>query len=109
QKKSVISAKSSISLQRERISLTPITACIRAACLPASLALFALPGVTFAGPEGGQVSAGQGNISKPDTNTTVINQQSHNLSINWNSFNVKQQELVQFNQPSKAATALNRI
>ncbi len=80
---------------------------MRAACLPAGLVLAFNPAV--AGPEGGNVVGGTGNISNPDSSTTVINQQSHNLAINWQSFNVAQQELVQFKQPSTTATALNRI
>ncbi len=86
--------------------LRPLARCIKAA-MPVSLLLGAGP--VLAGPEGGQVVAGQGQISRPDTNTTVINQQSHRLSLDWSSFNIAQNELVQFNQPSAQASALNRI
>ena len=89
------------------LRLNPLAAYIRAACIPASLVLSMNP--AFAGPQGGTVAAGQGKISKPNANTTLINQQSHNLSIDWQSFNIAQKELVHFNQPSKAANALNRI
>ena len=99
-----------IRIVREHNRLSPITACIRAACLPAGMAFLAFnAGMAYAAPQGGQVSGGQGNISTPDANTTLINQQSQNLSVNWQSFNVAKQELVQFKQPNKNATALNRI
>ncbi len=109
QKQSGSGAKPTIRLIRENIKLNPLAACIRAACLPASLALLTLPGIALAGPEGGEVVGGQGTISNPDVNTTLINQQSNNLSINWETFNISQQELVQFVQPSSTSTALNRI
>ena len=88
-------------------TLKPLAHYIRQASLPAGLLLTA--GTALAGPEGGQVVGGQGSISTPNANTTVINQQSARLAVDWTSFNVAQHELVQFNQPSKAASALNRI
>ena len=63
----------------------------------------------FAGPQGGQVVAGQGSIGNPNPTTTLINQQSNRLVIDWTSFNVAANETVQFNQPSVSAAALNRI
>ncbi len=96
--------------QTQRFSMTPIAACVRKVCLPAAGLFLSLnPGPVFAGPEGGQVTGGQGNISTPNTTTTVINQQSHHLAIDWTSFNVSADELVRFNQPSSKASALNRI
>ncbi|MBL3589273.1 MAG: filamentous hemagglutinin N-terminal domain-containing protein [gamma proteobacterium endosymbiont of Lamellibrachia anaximandri] len=76
--------------------------------LPASL-LLVQPGMVLAGPQGGQVVGGQGAISAPNTNTTLIQQQSHNLALEWQSFNVQAQELVRFQQPSASAAVLNRI
>ncbi|RLJ19752.1 hypothetical protein DJ030_08285 [bacterium endosymbiont of Escarpia laminata] len=76
--------------------------------LPASL-LLAQPGMVMAGPQGGQVVGGQGAISAPNANTTLIQQQSHNLALEWQSFNVQAQELVRFQQPSASAAVLNRI
>jgi len=52
---------------------------------------------------------GQGAISAPNANTTLIQQQSHNLALEWQSFNVQAQELVRFQQPSASAAVLNRI
>ena len=110
QKKASQIKKRSQLRQSHGSGMSPIARCVRQVCLPAaSLFLSLNPGVAFAGPEGGQVAAGQGVISTPNSTTTVINQQSHNLAVDWNSFNVKANELVQFNQPSAKASALNRI
>lgn len=110
-KQKAIQAKPRVSAKFARIPVMhPLAASVRKAYLPAAGLFLSLnAGVAFAGPEGGQVAAGQGNISSPNSTTTVINQQSHNLAIDWASFNVNTNELVQFNQPSAKATALNRI
>ncbi|MGH8441799.1 MAG: filamentous hemagglutinin N-terminal domain-containing protein, partial [Nevskiaceae bacterium] len=61
-----------------------------------------------AGPEGGQVVGGSGQISTEQI-ATVISQQSQNLAIDWTSFNVGANETVQFIQPNASAIALNRV
>ncbi|MHB8583704.1 MAG: two-partner secretion domain-containing protein, partial [Gammaproteobacteria bacterium] len=71
--------------------------------------LLASVNTAFAGPQGGQVVAGLGSIGNPNPTTTLINQQSNRLVIDWTSFNVAANETVQFNQPSVSAAALNRI
>lgn len=63
----------------------------------------------FAGPEGGQIVAGSGSISRPDAVSTLIHQSSERLGINWESFNVGENESVRFLQPSSSSVALNRI
>jgi filamentous hemagglutinin family protein len=63
----------------------------------------------MAGPSGGVVVEGQGSISTPTTNSTVIDQSSQNLQLNWGSFDVGASESVRFNQPSSKSVALNRI
>ena len=60
------------------------------------------------GPTGGAVVGGAGSITQKG-NSTVINQASNKLALNWNTFNVAANESVLFNQPSKSAVALNRI
>ena len=82
---------------------------VRAALLPAGMFLGMHSGLVFAGPQGGQVVAGSGAIANPNANTTVITQNSQNLAVDWQSFNVRANELVQFKQPGQTATALNRI
>ena len=64
--------------------------------------------VAHAAPGGGQVVAGSGHIGASG-NTTTITQQSQNLSLNWQSFNIAPQETVNFVQPSAAAVAVNHI
>ena len=76
--------------------------------LPAGLLLGMHTGA-IAGPAGGNIAAGTGTITAPDTTTTVVNQQSHNLTVNWDSFNLATNERVQFKQPSTQSQALNRI
>jgi len=71
------------------------------------LAMLQVP-LTYAAPTGGQVSAGAGTISQSGAATT-INQTSQNLAINWQSFNIDSNEVVQFNQPNSSSIALNRV
>ena len=74
----------------------------------ATLGLGALS-TAMAGPTGGVVVSGQGSISTPSTNTTVIDQSSQQLNVNWNTFNVAANENVQFHQPTSSSVAFNRI
>lgn len=62
----------------------------------------------YASPAGGNVVGGAGNISQSNL-TTTINQFSHRLAIDWQSFNVNQNESVNFHQPGRSSIALNRI
>src|SRR5690242_3067362 len=59
-------------------------------------------------PTGGTVVGGVGSISQ-NGNTTVINQISNKLALDWLTLNVGKDATVQFNQPSFTAVALNRI
>jgi filamentous hemagglutinin family protein len=52
---------------------------------------------------------GSGDISKVDVNTTLINQSSQHMAINWDSYNVAANETVRYVQPSASAISLNRI
>ncbi|NOX91876.1 MAG: filamentous hemagglutinin N-terminal domain-containing protein, partial [Gammaproteobacteria bacterium] len=61
-----------------------------------------------AAPQGGQVSAGSASIQSSG-NITQINQNSQQLVIDWNSFNVGVNESVNFLQPNSSAAVLNRI
>jgi filamentous hemagglutinin family protein len=60
------------------------------------------------GPTGGVVVGGSGTITQGG-NSTIINQASNRLALNWQTFNVGANESVLFNQPSRSAVALNRI
>jgi filamentous hemagglutinin family protein len=77
--------------------------------LPITLFFTFHAGPGYADPKGGVVTAGEGNISVPNETTTQVNQISQNLIVNWESFNVDANEVVEFNQPNTSAQALNRI
>lgn len=68
----------------------------------------AFPACALALPDGGQISAGSGNIGQNGTTLTVT-QTSPKLAINWQGFNISQGETVHFNQPGAGAVALNRV
>ncbi|MHB1183770.1 MAG: YDG domain-containing protein [Desulfobulbia bacterium] len=68
----------------------------------------AFPACALALPDGGQISAGSGNIGQNGTTLTVT-QTSPKLAINWQGFNISQGETVNFNQPGAGAVALNRV
>lgn len=59
-------------------------------------------------PENGDISAGTGSFQQVD-NQMTINQNSQNLSINWQSFAINTGETVKFSQPNANAIALNRV
>ena len=64
--------------------------------------------VAQANPSGGVVTAGTGSIDQT-ANTTTIHQSSQNLSLNWNSFNIGANDIVNYIQPSASSIAVNRI
>lgn len=88
--------------------MKPLAAHVRRALFP-GLIMGLHVGAAVAGPQGGTVVGGSGSIARPNANTTVIRQQSTNLAIDWQKFNVKSNEIVQFKQPGRNAQALNRI
>ena len=59
-------------------------------------------------PNGNVTIAGDISISS-DTQTMTINQQSDQAIIEWNSFNIGENNTVTFQQPSSSASALNRV
>ena len=68
----------------------------------------AFPACALALPDGGQISAGSGNIGQ-NGSTLTVTQTSPKLAINWQGFNIGQSETVHFNQPGTGAIALNRV
>jgi filamentous hemagglutinin family protein len=62
----------------------------------------------FASPTGGTVVGGEGSIDYQGANTT-INQSTDRMAIDWQTFNVGENESVQFIQPSRDSVSLNRI
>lgn len=62
-----------------------------------------------AAPQGGEITAGSGDIQTPNSTTTVVTQESQTLSINWESLNLNSNELLKFNQPGRDSISLNHI
>ena len=67
-----------------------------------------LAGQSYASPEGGQVVGGAGKIDQSGKET-VIRQQTERMAVDWQSFDVKADERVQFIQPGASSVALNRV
>lgn len=59
-------------------------------------------------PTGGAITAGSGSISQAG-NVMTVQQNTHKLIANWNSFNIGKDATVNFVQPSASSQALNRI
>lgn len=73
-----------------------------------SASLCAWP-VLAAGPEGETVAARNAAISRPDGQTTTINQFSQRAIVDWRQFHVSEDHTVNFIQPGADAVILNRI
>src|SRR3989338_9144832 len=72
------------------------------------LSLFGTLPSAFSLPQGGQVEEGDAAFESPDSST--LNITTSNLAIiNWNSFNIAQNETVNFYQPLSSSSVLNRI
>ena len=59
-------------------------------------------------PTGGQINSGSATFNQTG-NTLNINQNSQNLSTNWNTFNIGQDATVNFNQQNKSSVAINHV
>ena len=64
--------------------------------------------IVHSAPLGGQIVGGSGGINQSGLETT-IQQNSSALALDWQSFNINNNEAVQFIQPDKNAIVLNRI
>ena len=71
--------------------------------------LLIFPQTVLALPEGGQIAAGQGTINQPTPQDLVVNQNSNNLIVDWQGFNIGGAESVEFVQPGVDSVALNRV
>jgi filamentous hemagglutinin family protein len=80
----------------------------RTLCAGVFCAAVCIAALAEASPQGGQVTSGSGGISRSGT-TTIIQQNSETLGLNWASFNVASSETVNFVQPNSSALAVNRI
>jgi filamentous hemagglutinin family protein len=68
----------------------------------------ALDAPLIAAPTGGAVVKGSANISQ-NGSVTNVNQNSQNVSINWQGFSIGANETVNFVQPNSQSIALNRV
>ncbi len=67
------------------------------------------PTLVFALPQGGEVVSGTVGINSPNANNMAINQGSDQAIVNWQGFDIGQQESVTINQPSNNSVILNRV
>ena len=70
--------------------------------------LFCYPSYSHAGPTGGNIVGGSGSIDQSGL-TTTINQNTSSMAIDWNSYNLSSDEIVNYIQPSSTSISLNRI
>ncbi|WP_415891615.1 filamentous hemagglutinin N-terminal domain-containing protein [Neptuniibacter sp. PT8_73] len=89
-------------------SKTAISTFVKSAMVAGVSSSILLPNKVFAGPAGGVISQGSGSISV-NNKTTTIKQSTSAMVVDWQSFNVAQDELVKFDHPSAKASTLNRI
>ena len=80
---------------------------IAAAAMAAMLALF-VPLHTLLAQTGAVVTSGAADIARTG-NVTNINQSTDRAAINWQTFNIRPEETVNFNQPGAASVTLNRV
>ncbi|MFM9889677.1 MAG: YDG domain-containing protein [Rickettsiales bacterium] len=73
-----------------------------------ALALLCCPLTANANPQGGVVSAGQASISSAGS-TLSVHQQTDRAVIDWQGFDISAGERTEFQQPSAASIALNRV
>ena len=94
-------------------TLKPLALCVKAALRPLSvyglaLAVGAYPSILLSGPEGGVVMGGAGSITQ-SASLTTIQQNSQNMAIDWQSYNLDVNERVQYIQPNSSSLSLNNI
>ncbi|MAY42947.1 MAG: hypothetical protein CMI05_11630, partial [Oceanospirillaceae bacterium] len=89
-------------------SKTAISTFIKSAMMAGISSSILIPTKVMSAPQGGVISKGNGSI-KVDNKTTVVKQSTSSMVVDWQSFNVAKDELVQFEHPSAKAATLNRI
>ena len=60
-------------------------------------------------PTGGSVQNGNVEIAYVNPDHMVLNQNTHNSVIHWDSFSVHSSGVVDFNMPSSNSSSLNRV
>ena len=82
-------------------------AMLASTALGAALILWQSP--VHAGPDGERIVAGQANVTRPTSTTTLVTQSSQSVLIDWQNFNIAANETVRFQQPNQNALAINRV
>ena len=77
------------------------------AAIPTLFVLASSP--VTAGPEGASVVGGAATIQGQGGPAVIVNQSTPSAIINWNTFNIRANESMRFNQPSASSVALNRV
>ncbi len=78
------------------------------ACMAIAMSAPLMSNLAVGAPLLSQIQQGQGSVDQQGAVTT-INQQSQQLSIDWQSFNVQAHEQVNFVQPNRESIAINNI
>jgi len=65
-------------------------------------------GMALAGPTGGAITRGTGSIEQVGPRTDV-DQSSRRLDIDWTTFSTRAHESINFHQPDRLSTAINRV
>ena len=84
---------------------------VASAAMRCAIAALALGGASAGAaglPTGGQITQGSATLTQSG-NTLLIQQSTPKLATNWQSFNIAPGSTVQFQQPSAASIALNRV
>ncbi|MDI9408368.1 MAG: filamentous hemagglutinin N-terminal domain-containing protein [Candidatus Pacebacteria bacterium] len=81
---------------------------LRLAATVATAALLSRTQQAYAAPQGGTVATGTASINS-GTNSTVVTQTTDRATIDWQSFNLSQNESVEFIVPNSSSATLNRI
>jgi hypothetical protein len=77
--------------------------------LAIGLVLAASPlAVLYAAPQGGSIVGGTGSISTNGLSTNIT-QTTQSMAIDWQSYDVGRNEIVNYLQPNSSSIALNRI
>jgi len=71
--------------------------------------LFFLSNMAFAAPSGEYIAGGQATIKRPDAHTTVVQQSTARVAIEWDQFSLGAAERIIFKQPNQSSLALNRV
>ena len=82
---------------------------VRMAYFVMGLIVFVCPQLLYALPEGGVIVEGVGSIGSPNEHTLQVSQSSDVIGMEFTSFSLSENELVEFFQPDQNALAVARV